>query len=223
MSKTLYVFVDESGNFDFSPKGTEYFVMSAVYTTSPEISARAMLALKYKLLGEGIDVASFHATNDFQIVRDQVFEEINNLDNVNAISIYGEKSKFPDFLREPEALLAFFGEKLITKIQKTMADEDFDSITAIFDRSLTEKRLVILLKLIKPSMKYFGKDYLISFHPISADPNSQIADYVSWSKFVSLERGEKRPLESLNRIRNIKFFDIQKLIWGNSGLKTIKA
>jgi len=35
---TLYIFLDESGNFDFSPKGTKYFVLSAVSTLDPVAS-----------------------------------------------------------------------------------------------------------------------------------------------------------------------------------------
>ena len=34
-SRTLYLFVDESGNFDFSSKGTKYFVLSSLCTFLP--------------------------------------------------------------------------------------------------------------------------------------------------------------------------------------------
>lgn len=37
--KTLFVFVDESGNLDFSPSGTNHYVLAAVATTNPLISA----------------------------------------------------------------------------------------------------------------------------------------------------------------------------------------
>jgi len=33
--RTLFIFIDESGNFDFSPKGTKYFILSAVSTLKP--------------------------------------------------------------------------------------------------------------------------------------------------------------------------------------------
>lgn len=35
IEKTLYLFIDESGNFDFSPKGTKYFVLTALATFDP--------------------------------------------------------------------------------------------------------------------------------------------------------------------------------------------
>lgn len=34
-NKTLFIFVDESGNFDFSPKGTKFFVLSCLSTFKP--------------------------------------------------------------------------------------------------------------------------------------------------------------------------------------------
>ena len=33
--KTLYVFIDESGNFDFSPSGTKYFILTTLTTIVP--------------------------------------------------------------------------------------------------------------------------------------------------------------------------------------------
>jgi len=33
--RTLYVFVDEAGNFDFSPTGTRWFMLAVLSTTEP--------------------------------------------------------------------------------------------------------------------------------------------------------------------------------------------
>ncbi len=40
-----------------------------------------------------------------------------------------------------------------------------------------------------------------------SDFNGQIADYCAWAKFISLERGEMRPLESISNIPQ-EVFDI---------------
>jgi hypothetical protein len=62
MPFSLFIFIDESGNFDFSDKGTDHFVMAFVATLSPLDSARALDELRYQLLAEGKDVTYFHAS-----------------------------------------------------------------------------------------------------------------------------------------------------------------
>ena len=47
---TLYIFIDESGNFDFSPTGTKYFALTSISTTSPLNDRLKMHAYRYKLL-----------------------------------------------------------------------------------------------------------------------------------------------------------------------------
>jgi hypothetical protein len=70
----LFVFIDESGNFDFSEKGTRHFVMAGVAALAPLDSAAEMQALRYQLLAEGVDASSFHAAEDRQYIRDRVFD-----------------------------------------------------------------------------------------------------------------------------------------------------
>ena len=41
-SCVLYVFIDESGNLDFGPKGTKNFVLAAVITKRPLVSSLNM-------------------------------------------------------------------------------------------------------------------------------------------------------------------------------------
>lgn len=77
----------------------------------------------------------------------------------------------------------------------------------IFDKALTKKEQNQFLKTIKPQLKLLGKPYRIYFHQTLSDFNGQIADYAAWAKYVSLERFEKRPLQSLHNIQ-LTSFDI---------------
>jgi len=52
MGNVLYVFIDESGNMDFSDKGTKHFVLAALTTLQPLVSSSALQSLKYSLLKE---------------------------------------------------------------------------------------------------------------------------------------------------------------------------
>jgi len=49
-NKTLYLFIDESGNFDFSSGGTKYFILTALSTTNPYSVGSSLLELRYQLL-----------------------------------------------------------------------------------------------------------------------------------------------------------------------------
>ena len=67
----FYIFIDESGNFDFTSKGTKHFVLGAYATFQPAESALSLLRLKYELLNKGVDNPEFHASYDKQAVRDR--------------------------------------------------------------------------------------------------------------------------------------------------------
>jgi len=72
----LYIFLDEGGNFDFSPTGTKYFTLTCISKTRPFQIAPALDSLKYDLIETGLDIEYFHAAEDRQAVRDKVFAAI---------------------------------------------------------------------------------------------------------------------------------------------------
>jgi len=51
----LYIFIDESGNFDFTKKGTKYFILTGFATFNPVINREKLLELKYDLCARGYD------------------------------------------------------------------------------------------------------------------------------------------------------------------------
>ena len=70
-----YVFADEAGNFDFSTKNgaSQFFILTTVTADSPDVGDD-LLTLRRDLAWDGIALESnFHATEDAQAVRDQVF------------------------------------------------------------------------------------------------------------------------------------------------------
>lgn len=70
---TVYLFLDESGNLDFSPSGTRFYVFGALATRAPAGFSREFSELRYELLNGGVELEGFHATEDRQYVRDRVF------------------------------------------------------------------------------------------------------------------------------------------------------
>ena len=91
--KTLYIFIDESGNFDFTPNGTKFFVLTAVSTTQPLEARDKFSKLRYELLSDGLNQEYFHATEDKQKVRDAVFATIKSLNDFEIDCVIAEKNK----------------------------------------------------------------------------------------------------------------------------------
>jgi len=198
--KSLYIFIDESGNFDFSPGGTRHFVLSAVTALDPLVSSQKLQALKYKLLSDGVDVDCFHASPDPQVVRNAVFNEIEKLTNIRINYIYAVKQKTHPSYQSPEAFYALFGKTLLKYVFSGWMAAQYQQIIVVFDKALTNKQQKSFLRVVKPELKAIGKPYKIYFHPTMADFNGQIAGYTAWARYVELERGERRPINKLKGI-----------------------
>lgn len=203
--KTLYVFLDESGNFDFSNSGTNHFVMSAVYTTDPCATAAPLQALKYELMSKGSDQLEFHATTNSRGTRRRVAETISTLENLISVkTFYVDKHYTSPQKQSPESLLAVFGLAFARWLSKVKGP-DVDQIILIFDSVLTVKQQKAFLGAIKPPLKKLNVDYRIAFHPVKSDLNGQIADYFAWSTFRSLESKDDLPLEVLAPVQHSIF------------------
>ena len=197
-SKDLFIFIDESGNFDFTPSGTSHFVLGGVATTNPASSAKELLTLKYRLLKEGHDVAEFHASEDKQLTRDQVFPVIDSMLEIKAHVIYGDKHFLATSLQSPNGIYSLYGKAMIKYFIRVYSACSLESITVVFDRTLTKKLRGQFEGILKPELKRLNIPFNIYFHPMSTEINGQVADYISWAKYVALERSELRPWGLLN-------------------------
>ena len=73
---TLYLYLDESGNFDFSENGTDYFIMTGVAMRRPFECAKSLLSYKYDCIEAGAKIERFHACEDSDRVRTGVLDVI---------------------------------------------------------------------------------------------------------------------------------------------------
>lgn len=205
----LYVFVDESGNLDFTPRGTKYFVLSAVTAINPIESSNKLQQLKYDLLAEGSgggEFQCFHASEDKQPVRDKVFSCISKMDSIKINYIIAEKRRtHPKY--HNSNFYGLLGSALTKYLLLKYEKSEYDKIIVVFDQILTKNEQSSFLKQVKPALKEIGKPYAIYFHRTMSDFNGQIADYCAWAKYVELEKGELRPMKELGDIKK-EIFDI---------------
>lgn len=97
-SKTIFAFIDESGNFDFKDSGTNHLVFAGFITSNPMATASSLHQLRYELMTEGLDLKYFHASEDRQFVRNQVFGSISTIEDAHAVVVYCDKRDVPESL-----------------------------------------------------------------------------------------------------------------------------
>lgn len=208
MDKTLFLFIDESGNFDFTPGGTKYFVLSCLSTFNPIEEREKLIILRYKLLCEGIDQEYFHATEDTQITRDAVFRIITSLsDDIEVHSVIAQKNKAnpilykEEYVKKGRRIKRVVGAEFYQRLCRTLLQYVFrrsnfkntDKIVVVLGSLFTRDKQSLILKTLKKYLKEnFSLPFEIYFHCSQADLNCQLADYVGWAIAIKYERNEKR-------------------------------
>lgn len=208
MNKTLFLFIDESGNFDFSPTGTKYFVLTCMSTFKPVEEREKLLKLRYELLTDSINQEFFHATEDKQIVRDKVFEIIKNLkDEIEVHAVIAEKNKAnpvlyrEEYYKKGRKIVRIIGAEFYQRVCRTLLQYVFrrsnfnrtDKIIVVLGAVFTRDKESIILKTLKRYLKHhFSMPFEIYFHTSEADLNCQLADYFGWAIYIKCERDEKR-------------------------------
>lgn len=224
-SKILYLFIDESGNFDFSPKGTKFFVLTGFATFDPVIKRDDLVRLRYKLLSEGVDQEYFHATEDKQTVRDEMFAFLATLGATYEVhSIIARKNRTnPSLYREyymkgDRFIQRTTGIGLYKKLCECLLKYIFKGksrqvgkIIIVAGALFVGDKKKTLLQTLKHYLKnnFPGVPFEIYSHQSCADLNCQLADYCCWAVGVYMERSEKRPYEVIKpQVRSV--FDIFK-------------
>lgn len=90
----LYIFLDEGGNFDFSPTGTRYFTLTSVAMCRPFAVREPWDDYRHELLEFGRDVEYFHCADDNRYIRDRLFGILYDCrQNLRIDSLIVEKAK----------------------------------------------------------------------------------------------------------------------------------
>ncbi|WP_373138201.1 DUF3800 domain-containing protein [Mycobacterium marinum] len=194
--RTLFVFLDESGDMIFSDKGSDHFVLSAVYTEAPCHSAAGLQDLKYELLAAGSRDLEFHATENSKGTRRRVADQIRGLSNIKVHTLWIDKHYTAPKLQDPVALFSLFGRAMGKWIASVVAT-NHDQVVMVFDSVLTGRQQDGIKSAVKPELKQLSVPFRLVFHPVKSDLNGQIADYFSWAWFRHIERGDPEPRSSL--------------------------
>lgn len=194
MTQCAYLFLDEGGNFDFSPTGTRYFVMSSVAMRRPFPAHGPLDDFKHDCLEYGLDTAYFHCADDNTHVRRKVFDLIaRHLDSLCIDSLIVEKAKTGPALRADEAFYPKMLGYLLRHVVEREVVNDVEELIVITDTIPVQKKRKAGEKAIKTvlaAMLPEGVRYRILHHASRSHYGLQVADYCNWAVFRKWQRGE---------------------------------
>lgn len=120
ISNTVYIFVDEAGDMDFSPKGSKHYMFNFLVKTRPFQLHEFVANYRYELIErnlepstkEVLDIEKFHACEDNKYIRQKMFEIISTFakDAVQVYSYILEKPKVQPEKRKEQYV--FFADNL---------------------------------------------------------------------------------------------------------------
>jgi hypothetical protein len=212
--KTLYLFLDESGNLDFSPSGTKYYALTALSTTDPFLIGSKLLRLRYELLpnyacGQRLEENGyFHASEDAQAVRDQVFKILTVSDPQLRIDVViAQKNKtHPTLQRQPVEFHKTLGEAALKYAFNRAQWHDYDHVVLVFSSLFDRKKRGILKQAFKSLIKqHAGVPFALYFHDSKFDLCNQAVDYFGWAVYRKRESTDARSYDLIKHLVKSEF------------------
>lgn len=189
-----YVFSDEAGNFDFSkkPGASRYFILGTITASDCRVGDE-LLQLRRELGWRGVHLDRvFHATEDPQAVRDEVFGVLASTSfRIDATIL--EKSKAQPHLRADRELYKmawYLHFKHVAPAVATAKDRMFvvaSSLGTKKKRSSFHAAVDDVVDQVSPC-----SSHRVAFWPAESDPCLQVVDYCVWAIQRKWERGDSR-------------------------------
>ena len=201
---TLHVHLDESGNLDFSPRGSRYYVFTAAWTYDPVPLAHELTALRFRCLkiGHGERLSAFHACEDPQPRRDLVIEAMLNHKTWNFASIVIDKPRINPTIYDPIKFYPKFAGMVLRFVFKGRVRPGTAQVLVYFDTLPLEnkKRAEAVEIAIKKSCRkdLANVPFQIFNHRRESNAWIQVADYCSWSIFRKWEHANVEVYNRLN-------------------------
>lgn len=194
-TRFLYIFIDEGGNFDFSPGGTSHFTLTCLTRERPFGDYSELISLKYDLVEQERDIEYFHASKDVLSVRDKVFEIIGrNLEGMRIDAVIVESGRRIRSWEEAEfypRMLGYLLRYVLQHYRLTQYAEVIvftDRIPVKGKRNAVEKAVKITLSNMLPKTAR----YRLLHHDSKSNFQLQIADYCNWAIYRKWDRKDLR-------------------------------
>jgi len=189
-----YVFADEAGNFDFSNRqdASRYFVLCTITADGCE-AGDALLRLRRDLGWRGVHLDKvFHASDDPQEVRDEVFALLASQDFRVDATVFEKRKAEPHLTTE--ASLYKMAWYLHFKYVAPLVAGPGDRMFVVASSIGTKKRRGALHMAVDDVVRQVSpcRAHTVAFWPAESDPCLQVADYCTWAIQRKWERGDSR-------------------------------
>lgn len=196
MEGNPYVFLDESGDFDFGEQGSAYFVVTAVTMRRPVEMDAALAEYRYERLESRYDTEYFHCARDTPAVRRRVFEIIADYrDRMRIDYLVAEKAKTDVALRPAVRFYPRMVGRLLDPVIRRAKVAEGTRIVIVTDRipvkrtrKAVERRILEAL----PSEVRERYGYDIHHHESRSHFGLQVADYCCWAIQRKWSRRDER-------------------------------
>jgi len=205
---TAFIYLDESGDFNFSPTGTKYFVLTCMVTTNPSCLPRELLPVKYECVSGKIPrrikehkFQRFHATDDSYAVRERVFNVLSSHSNhqrcgcFQTYSIIMQKDKTSLSARSDFEFYSKAFEMLTGYVLEHDSVVSSDKVIFITDTLPTKKEGKVNQALKSHLNEWAArtkKIYMLHHHQSASDLNLQAVDYLSWALYRKWESADQK-------------------------------
>lgn len=194
MTSPTYLFLDESGDLGFNPRGSDFYVLTRIRTQRPFHWRDALDNYKYDLIEFGLNHEHFHCAEDNSHVRNRVFDIIqNNLDEIQIDSVIVEKNKTHPKVQQE---MRFYIDMLNTLLGYVLNREGWvatEEVIVITDRIPINRKRKAIEKGIKTSLPRLlprGVRGRILHHDSRSHYGLQVADYCSWAIYRKWQNGK---------------------------------
>lgn len=191
-NKSLYIFLDESGNFDFSHKGTKFYVLTCITKIRPFLLCGELESLKYNLIEYGVDLDYFHASENKKPIRERVYNIINNSKaDFRIDSIVIEKRKTHPKLQDESRFYPEMMGYLLKYVLRVISINSFKEVIIITDSIPKTKKNAAnkTLKLTLSQMLPQHVKYRVMHHNSEAHYGLQLVDYCNYAIYRKWETG----------------------------------
>ena len=207
--RNLYIFLDEAGDFEFSQKGSKYFILTSVTTDNIMPLVIELYNLKHDLISNfKCGVEYFHAYKDSWPVRNRVFSLIEGSNHFRVDVIVAEKAKTYPSLRPAYKFYPKLMGILLKWVYRFLPPQDFSGVFVFMDYlKLVGQREAFLKgakEVIHPYLRQ-GQAYAVMLHHSKSHPYLQVADYCGWAIQRYWEHNDIRPRNHIKELLKSEF------------------
>jgi len=181
----IFIYLDESGNYTFSEKGSKYLIYTALTTRNPYLIHYNLCELERKLMQKqtNLDPGYFHATENKQRIRNEGFKVLGESEGYEIDSVVVEKTKINPVLRDEIKLYKKIYGILLNHVISRYSD--LSKISIFMDNVPNRKKRGAMEKGIKETLSEIVEHKKIKYHLLHSSSalsyGLQAVDYCCWA------------------------------------------